>query len=265
MAKKKKQENPAKLEPPEKLCHYLGEIQRMAAKARRAQRSLSGNNDYADRFHQSRIHATRAYKELKAAVAPIANPGLDRTLSDIGAMLSHFIEPALAPRDRTDLRREIEALVRTEAEPALRSVSGQGVEFLPMDMVEGTRGYVVKVTQQINGCFQHNHFDACGVMTRRLLETLIIEVFEKKGIADKIKNPNGDYLMFSELVTKIINTQDTPIGRTTRKELPGIAAVLNNCAHSRSFNISRGQLMRYQAYIVIAVQELVGLWEIRKS
>ena len=56
-------------------------------------------------------------------------------------------------------------------------------------------------------------------MIRRLLETLIIEVFEKKGIAIKIKDPSGNYLMFTELVSKLVNTPDTPVGKTIRKEL----------------------------------------------
>lgn len=265
MVKSRNHVKPSELEPVERVCHFIQKAEQLARKARKAKKSLTGNNTYADGFHKNKIGATQSYKELKAAVAPIADSALERTLGDIEAMLSHFWLPATSRKDRGDLRREIEMLVRTEVQSALRAVSGQEAEFLPMDIVDSTRGYVVKVAQQVNRCFQHDCLDACGVMTRRLLETLIIEVFEKKGIADKIKDANGNYLMFADLVSKLMNTPETPVGRTTHRELPGIAIVLNNCAHSRTFNIGRGQLMRYHAFIVIAVQELVGLWDIRRT
>jgi len=153
-------------------------------------------------------------------------------------------------------------LVKTEIEPALRALSQHPVEFLPLEIVNGSRGYVVNVARQVNRCFQSECFDACGVMIRRLLETLIIEVFEKKGIANKIKDTSGNYLMFTDLVSKLINSPETPVGRTMRKELPNTAVVLNNCAHSRTFNISRAQLTQHQTVIVIAVQELMGLWDV---
>src|SRR5215469_15347836 len=62
--------------------------------------------------------------------------------------------------------------------------------ILPSAMVRGTRGYIEKVTNQVNGCFEKGWFDGCAVMMRRLLETLIIECFEKHKIDSKIKDSN---------------------------------------------------------------------------
>lgn len=157
-------------------------------------------------------------------------------------------------------------LVISEIEPAVKSVKSLGSEFIPLEIVNGTRGYVINVTKQVNGCFQTDYcFDACGVMLRRLLETLIIEVFEEKGIQDKIMDARGNYLMFTDLVDKLLNTHETPVGRTIKKELPTIANVLNNCAHNRRFNIPKTQLVSYQATLIITIQELIGLWDIRKA
>jgi hypothetical protein len=61
--------------------------------------------------------------------------------------------------------------------------------ILPFSMVRGTRGYIEKVVNQINGCYEKAWFDGGAVMMRRLIETLIIECFEKHKIADKIKDP----------------------------------------------------------------------------
>jgi hypothetical protein len=43
------------------------------------------------------------------------------------------------------------------------------------------------ITNQVNGAYEKGSYDACTVMIRRLLETLIIEAFEHHGIAANIK------------------------------------------------------------------------------
>lgn len=264
MSSKKKQVNSSELPLTDQLCHFLLEAERIAEQAKRSKKSLRGNTPNAERFHNCRTQTIRTFKEVQSIVSPVANPGLERTLADIEKELSYFFDPKTSVADRRDLRRHIEMLAKAEIEPAFKSLNRAETEFIPIEIVDGSRGYVVNVARQVNRCFQCDSLDACGVMVRRLLETLIIEVFEKKGIADKIKDASGNYLMFTDLVSKLISTPETPIGRATKKELPTIATVLNNCAHSRSFNISKAQLVQYQAFIVIAVQELMGLWDVRK-
>src|SRR5580704_13703212 len=66
--------------------------------------------------------------------------------------------------------------------------------LLPHALVRGTRGYIERVVFQVNGCYEKGWFDGCAVMMRRLMETLIIECFEKHLIANTIKNPKGDFL-----------------------------------------------------------------------
>jgi len=261
--KKRKEVKPQELHPAEQLDYFLQQSEAIARQAKRSKQSLKGNNRYAERFHDARTQATRAFREMQSAVTPIANAALERTISDTDKEMSYFFDSKTSDADRRDLRRHVEMLVKTEIEPALKSIRQQEAEYIPIEIVDGSRGYVVNVTRQINRCFQGECYDAGAVMIRRLLETLIIEVFEKKGLANNIKDQSGNYLMFADLVNRLINTVETPVGKTTRKELPIIAVVLNNCAHSRSFNISKAQLVQYQAFIVITIQELMILWDIR--
>jgi hypothetical protein len=265
MASKKKQANPNELPLVDQLDYFLLEAENTAIQAKRNKKSLTGNTPNAERFHNAHTQAIRAFKEIQTIVSPIANDGLERTLNDIEKELLYFFDPKTSIEDRRDLRRNIEMVAKSEIEPALKSLNRIETEFIPIEIVDKSRGYVINVAGQANRCFQSEAYDACGVMVRRLLETLIIEVFEKKEIADKIKDPSGNFFMFTDLVNKLINTSETPVGRSTKKELPTIATVLNNCAHSRTFNISKTQLVQYQAFIIIAVQELMGLWDVQKT
>jgi len=264
MSKTKIQTDPSAIARVEQMDYSLLEAEKIARQAKRGNKSLKGNNSYAEKFYELRTNITRLFREMQSMAMPTANAGLERTIADIEKELGYFFDPKTSEYDRRDLRRHISMLVRTEVDPALKNSQQQKADFIPLEIVDKSRGYVVNVARQVNQCFQNDCFDACGVMTRRLLETLIIEVFEKKGLANNIKDGGGNYLMFSELVGRLINTPETPVGRTTKKELPTIATVLNNCAHSRTFNISKAQLVQYQAFIIISVQELMSLWDIRR-
>ena len=84
---------------------------------------------------------------------------------------------------------------------------------LPVSLVQGTRGYLEKVIQQANGCFEHQWFDGCAVMMRRFVETMIIEVYEKKGRDSEIKGVDGNFLSLDKLVDRIANDQGWNLSR----------------------------------------------------
>ena len=41
---------------------------------------------------------------------------------------------------------------------------------IPLSVVRGTRGYIERVANQINGTYENGWYDACAVMIRRVLE-----------------------------------------------------------------------------------------------
>ena len=59
-------------------------------------------------------------------------------------------------------------------------------QVLPLSVVRGTRAYLETIAHQFNGSYERGWYDACAVMMRRLIETLIIEVFEGQGMSTKI-------------------------------------------------------------------------------
>ena len=49
-----------------------------------------------------------------------------------------------------------------------------------MEVVRNTRGYLEKMVTQINGCYEHQWYDASSVMIRKLAECLIFLVYDHK-------------------------------------------------------------------------------------
>jgi len=130
---------------------------------------------------------------------------------------------------------------------------------LPMSLVRGTRGYIEKIANQVNGCYERGWYDACLVMLRRLIETLIIEVFEAHGLARKIKNSAGDFFFLNRLIKESLAEPTWHLGRDARRALPKLKAVGDRSAHSRRFVAHRNDVEALVDDVRVAVQELLYL------
>lgn len=126
-------------------------------------------------------------------------------------------------------------------------------------LVRGTRDYIEKIANQINGTYSNGWFDACAVMIRRLMETLIIESFEKHGISSRIKNSQGDFFYLRDLITKTLSEESWNLSRNCKAALPRLKDVGDKSAHSRRFVAQRGDIVRLLDDIRIVVQELIYL------
>jgi len=110
----------------------------------------------------------------------------------------------------------------------------------------------------INGCYEKGWFDACAVMIRRLLETLIIESFEKHGIQDKIKK-DGDYVYLRDMISKTLAEPSWSLTRNTKTALPKLKDIGDKSAHSRRFNAVRNDIEDIKTELRTVVQELIYL------
>jgi hypothetical protein len=169
MVSRKKQINPSELPLVDRMDYFLLEAENIAIQAKKNKKSLTGNTPNAERFHNARTQAMRAFKEIQTLVSPIADAGLERTLNDVEKELSYLFDSKTSVADRRDLRRHIEMLAKSEIEPILKSLNRIATEFIPIEIVDNSRGYVLNVARQANRCFQSDAYDACGVMVRRLI------------------------------------------------------------------------------------------------
>ena len=132
-------------------------------------------------------------------------------------------------------------------------------QVLPLSVVRGTRGYLEAITHQINGSYEHGWYDACTVMMRRLVETLIVEVFEGHGMAAKIQTTSGDFLQLEALIGKVIDEPAWNLGRGTKRALSQVKELGDNSAHNRRFTAHRRDVDNLKTGFRVAVQELIDL------
>jgi hypothetical protein len=131
-------------------------------------------------------------------------------------------------------------------------------------LVKGTRGYIERIVHQMNGSYEKGWYDACAVMIRRLIETLIIEVFMANHIAQKIRDSKGDFLFLGDLIDCILNEGSWNLGRNAKTSLKKFKDVGDKSAHSRRFIAHRQDIDKLISDLRVVVQELVYLSNLRR-
>ena len=100
-------------------------------------------------------------------------------------------------------------------------------------------------------------------MCRRLLETLIIEVYEAAGRADELKGGDDNFKMFAGLMAHIEADMTMNLGRSAKRGLAGIKALGDSSAHNRRFLARQNDIDRVRDDLRIAAEELLHLAKLK--
>ncbi|MGD1120309.1 MAG: hypothetical protein ABR886_12655 [Dehalococcoidales bacterium] len=162
-------------------------------------------------------------------------------------------------RAALEIAQHIQKEVPRFGTPPSETVYSPAEMVFPNTLVKDTRDYVEKVAFQINGAYASGWYDACAVMIRRLIETLIIECFESYKIEEKIKTQNDEYLHLGDLITQTLGEKSWTIGRNAKAALPRLKSIGDLSAHSRRYIAHREDVDKVIPDIRCVVQELVYL------
>jgi len=223
----------------------------VAKKARKHRQNLEGENFYANKLAELRADATNLFREFAST-----SPGDVSTLAETIEGIFSAITPA---KQRAGLARELLFSLRTTWKSRGGEIAGAASgDLFPLSVLsQAGRGYLVTVGRQMNGALAAGWHDACLVMMRRLVEISIIEAFEAKGVADHIKDPNGNYLPLSDLVARALAAKSMPLSRNTRKHLPDLRDLGHMSAHGRYFTARRDDIDRIRQACRIVIEEFL--------
>jgi hypothetical protein len=169
----------------------------------------------------------------------------------------------LSPQNIKDFISSIESDCKDTLLPPESGLEAIGQPVIPFALVRSTRGYLEKITHQINGAYTNGWYDASAVMIRRLIETLIIETFESHNIANKIKNSSGDFFYLSDLISITLSETSWNLSRNSKQSLPKLKDIGDKSAHSRRYNAVRHDIDKIISDLRVAVQELVYLSKLK--
>lgn len=162
-------------------------------------------------------------------------------------------------RNFAQTAKAIHAEVTVDIGPPEEGLRADTHRVVLASLVRGTRGYVERIANQANGAYQNGWYDACAVMVRRLLETLLIEAFEHHKIAGHIQNAGGDFFYLRDMINETLKEPAWNLTRNCKAAMPRLKDVGDKSAHSRRFIAQRGDIDKLLPDIRVVVQELVYL------
>jgi hypothetical protein len=131
--------------------------------------------------------------------------------------------------------------------------------YFPLELFNNTRGYLTTLAHQAAACYDQGLYDACSVMTRKLLEVLIIEAFERHNISNKLKNSSDNFYYLSDLI-QIFKAETTwNIGRNAKNSLPSLKKMGDLSAHNRRYIARKNDLDKLKDDLRIVLEELIHI------
>jgi hypothetical protein len=128
----------------------------------------------------------------------------------------------------------------------------QSDSIMPTEAVAGTRTYLVRLVAQINGTYDAGLYDACAVLCRRLMESLILEVYISQKRHAAVQNA-GVFLGLERLIGIICADNAVTLGRNTPAAMADVKTVGDTAAHDRTYITKQRDLddlkLRYRRLI----------------
>lgn len=250
-----------------RIRNVVAEIDKVGKTAKRHNKSLLGDNYYGNKFDELRSTLILVRKEFESIIENIGHSDLKQATKSLEAHFESLINPNTSQSNRSSARKQLLFILHSQIEPFIvdskivKAVTTDKV--IPMSIIKGTRGYIEKVALQANGCYEYGWFDACAVMIRRVIETLIIECFEYHKIVEKIKDSNGNYFLLKDLINACLNENTWTLGRNTKKALPIIKDIGDLSAHNRRYLANKSDIDKIREGLRVTVEELVHLSKLK--
>ena len=131
-------------------------------------------------------------------------------------------------------------------------------QLIPENLFKHCGDYIKKIVREINGSYEKGYFSCCAVMIRRLIETCMIEAFEKKQNQALIKN-GDDYLTAAQIRNELLKNPFGNLSRNSRQALldEEILHLGDRCAHDRFFTARKPDIDRILPKVRDAVEYLI--------
>lgn len=134
--------------------------------------------------------------------------------------------------------------------------------IIPTEWITGSRPYLEKLVQEINACYDYGFYDACAVLSRRLMESLLIEIYIHQKRHQDIQQ-SGTFIQLSLLVSHFLNDAAIPKSRTLRSTAPRIKDLGDTAAHDRTYITRQSDIDTLRREYTIMISELLNLSGVR--
>lgn len=151
-------------------------------------------------------------------------------------------------------RQEIEQLATELSMPVDIPVTNV---LIDLTLLDDTPYYIKCNAKQMAQCFECGLYDATLVLMRKLIETLIIEIFERFGIDNEIKDNSGTFFYLSDLIPAYIASTKWNVSRNLDKNIIKVKKYGDLSAHNRRFLAKKSDIDDFKFELRQVIQEIV--------
>jgi hypothetical protein len=242
----------------------LQELSRILSTAKPGRANLkygeADTNAYRAGLAELRTHSVNLIKDFPSNAFPLVARAAKKFSNRVNALVVNF------PGSVASNKKAIEELttiwfldVRPEIYTVEFALAVTVGVLLPEDptMFRGKDGYLRQIVFEINRCYRSGSYNACSVIMRRLLETLIIQVHEKKGTTASAKNASGAYFHLEKLIDDLVGTNPFNLTRNSLDALPRLKRIGDWGAHNRNILIRETDIENIKADARVCFEELL--------
>lgn len=117
--------------------------------------------------------------------------------------------------------------------------------------------YIQSNAKQMALCYDNNLYDATLVLMRKLFETLIIECFERYNYEQEIKDVNGTFFYFSDLIDRFINSSKWNVSRNLITAIKKVKRYGDLSAHNRRFLAKKTDIDDFRFELRQCAEEII--------
>jgi hypothetical protein len=218
-----------------------------------------------DQFRESlaklRMRTGQMISSFPEAHFPIVHRSLVEFSREVDALVSVFpgeVETLFASADNLKTSWHIKVRPSIYALELALAIS-PGV-FLPEDpnLFAGRDRYLRDITIEINSCYRNGAYNACSVLLRRLLETLLIKAHTRNGTAALAANANGEHYHLWKLIDDVTQNQFFGLSRNAYDAMPELKRLGDWGAHNPNVLVRNTDIEPLKAKARLCFEELLG-------
>lgn len=141
-------------------------------------------------------------------------------------------------------------------QPQPPSPTPSGNSYIDPEIFKDCPPFIKHLEPQINGCWDRQWHEACALTIRRLLESLIINLYEKRGWIAEIRGPDG-YLKLQNLVDKVCGDGRVGLGKKPKEGLQHLKQIGDVAAHDFRVRVRKSDLEQKRTELRLACERLI--------
>jgi hypothetical protein len=130
--------------------------------------------------------------------------------------------------------------------------------YLQPEILDKMPEYITRLIPQVNGAYEREWYEAAAMVLRRVMETLIIELYTRRGWTQDVQDPStNEFLMLKALINQLNGDARLHMQKRIIEGLSKVKELGDTAAHDFRVRIRKSDLDRIQSAVRLTCERLV--------